>query len=120
MIKNDDKLKLKSDGLKLISNTPIYNDERYGSYAEIIDEKVKEAGVYNIGIIAPYGAGKSSLMQWFKEIDENNSAFEMEEGGSLKKKKEDISGSKVLRILSENGFCKVEEMVRYIKIKRIK
>lgn len=67
MIKNDDKLKLKSDGLKLISNTPIYNDERYGSYAEIIDEKVKEAGVYNIGIIAPYGAGKSSLIKTYKE-----------------------------------------------------
>lgn len=57
----------KNDELKLMSNTPII-DERYRSYADVLEEKVCEEGVNNIGIIAPYGAGKSSLIKTYKEI----------------------------------------------------
>lgn len=56
----------KNDELKLMSNTPII-DERYRSYADVLEEKVCEEGVNNIGIIAPYGAGKSSLIKTYKE-----------------------------------------------------
>ena len=50
-----------------LSNVPVNNTERYGYYADMLAEKVKEENVNNIGIIAPYGAGKSSLINTYKE-----------------------------------------------------
>ena len=52
--------------IKLVSNTPTC-DTRYEEYADFLNEKIKEPDVNNIGIIAPYGAGKSSLIKTYKE-----------------------------------------------------
>ena len=49
------------------SNSPISDERTYGIYCNALDEKIKEEDVFNIGIIAPYGAGKSSLIKTYKE-----------------------------------------------------
>lgn len=57
--------------LKFMSTSPVCDEEKYGIYAEILDNQVKSKNVYNIGIIAPYGAGKSSLIKTYKETKLN-------------------------------------------------
>ncbi|MDE6411958.1 MAG: hypothetical protein K2L02_05445 [Clostridia bacterium] len=53
--------------LKFTSTAPICDEKKYGVYADIMDQQVKASNVYNIGIIATYGAGKSSLIKTFKD-----------------------------------------------------
>ena len=50
----------------LISNNPIADDMEYGDYVDILEAKIKDQGTKNIGIIGPYGAGKSSLIETYK------------------------------------------------------
>ena len=52
---------------RYFSNSPISSKEYYGEGVEAIDEMVANKDVFNIGVIAPYGAGKSSLIKTFKE-----------------------------------------------------
>lgn len=53
--------------LKFTSTAPICDEKKYGVYADIMDQQVKANNVYNVGIIATYGAGKSSLIKTFKD-----------------------------------------------------
>ena len=52
--------------IKLESNSPVNNIGSYGNYVEVLHEKVQDNDVKNIGIIAPYGAGKSSLLKTYE------------------------------------------------------
>lgn len=56
----DDKNKL-----MLFSNAPEINEKDYSKYSEILHAKIRDESVKNIGIIAPYGAGKSSLIETY-------------------------------------------------------
>ncbi len=53
--------------LRLVSTAPVCDKDKYGDYADILYQQVLAPDVYNIGIIAPYGAGKSSLIKTYKE-----------------------------------------------------
>ena len=52
---------------KYFSNAPKPNKE-YSEYAKILYEAINEEFIYNIGVIAPYGAGKSTLIKTYKNI----------------------------------------------------
>ena len=52
--------------IKLTSNSPVIDDETYSLEVDSLNEKVNDKDVYNIGIVAPYGAGKSSLIKTYK------------------------------------------------------
>ena len=51
---------------KYVKNGPCDKDD-YDGYAKLLDEKIKEKDVFNIGIISPYSGGKSSLILRYKE-----------------------------------------------------
>lgn len=56
--------------IDLPTNTPkVY--EEYLPYVDVLEKKIKDPEVKNIGIVAPYGAGKSSLIATFREKKEN-------------------------------------------------
>ena len=56
--------------IDLPTNTPkVY--EEYLPYVSVLEKKIKDPEVKNIGIVAPYGAGKSSLIATFREKKEN-------------------------------------------------
>ncbi|MCH5147776.1 MAG: hypothetical protein J1G05_00245 [Clostridiales bacterium] len=57
--------------LKLVSSSPICDKKNYGDYVEILHNQVQASEVFNIGIIAPYGAGKSSLIKTYKDTKYN-------------------------------------------------
>ena len=57
----------KESKIKLVSNCPVCNEEKYGVYVDALQEKIQDKSVANIGIIAPFGAGKSSLIKTYKE-----------------------------------------------------
>ena len=50
---------------KYIKNGPC-DHEDYDEYARVLSEKINDDDVYNIGIISPYGGGKSSLLLRYK------------------------------------------------------
>lgn len=52
--------------IELVTNSPIVDEKSYGDYVEILNEKIHDKDVKNIGIIAPYGAGKSSLIKTYQ------------------------------------------------------
>ena len=56
--------------LKYLSLAPQSSPD-YEASSKLLYEKIKDDSVYNIGIIAQYGAGKSSLIKTFKDIYEN-------------------------------------------------
>ena len=49
------------------SNNPVSSLEFYSEGVEAISDMVSNKEVYNIGVIAPYGAGKSSLIKTYKD-----------------------------------------------------
>lgn len=51
----------KIDKQTLFDNAPIVSDD-YEIEAQVLDAQIKKDGVTNIGIVAPYGAGKSSAI----------------------------------------------------------
>ena len=53
--------------IDLPSNEPRYYKE-YETYANILRKKVDDQNITNIGIVAPYGAGKSSLIKTFIDL----------------------------------------------------
>ena len=53
--------------IDLPSNEPRYYKE-YETYANILKKKVDDQNITNIGIVAPYGAGKSSLIKTFIDL----------------------------------------------------
>lgn len=53
--------------IDLPSNEPRYYEE-YETYANILKKKVDDQNITNIGIVAPYGAGKSSLIKTFIDL----------------------------------------------------
>lgn len=53
--------------IDLPSNEPRYYKE-YEKYANILKKKVDDQNITNIGIVAPYGAGKSSLIKTFIDL----------------------------------------------------
>lgn len=53
--------------IDLVSNSPIVDEKTYGDYVEVLHEKICDKDVKNIGIIAPYGAGKSSLIKTYQK-----------------------------------------------------
>lgn len=59
------KVDLKS--IELPSNEPKYYAE-YEIYADILNKKIEDKNITNIGIVAPYGAGKSSLLKTYITI----------------------------------------------------
>ena len=61
----------KQEKLSFTSTAPVCDEKKYGIYADIMDQQVKASNVYNIGIIATYGAGKSSLIKTFKDTKLN-------------------------------------------------
>lgn len=50
---------------KYIKNGPCDHDD-YDEYASVLNEKINDSDVFNIGIISPYGGGKSSLLLRYK------------------------------------------------------
>ncbi|MGL4949124.1 MAG: hypothetical protein ACRC5M_01990, partial [Anaeroplasmataceae bacterium] len=58
---------------KLANNAPISCVDTYGVYCEILHNNIKNESVKNIGIIAPYASGKSSLIETYKEKYKNDS-----------------------------------------------
>lgn len=67
------KISEEQEEIKLTSTAPVCDKKRYGDYVEILHQRVLAPNIYNIGIIAPYGAGKSSLLETYKETKYNNS-----------------------------------------------
>lgn len=63
---------------KYLSNCPFSSIDSYGEGVNAITEMVSNKDVFNIGVVAPYGAGKSSLIKTYKD---NNATL------SKKKKK---------------------------------
>ncbi len=53
------------DSIKYITNIPVNNYGDYKKQVGVLEYAIKEEGVYNIGIVAPYGSGKSSLIKTF-------------------------------------------------------
>ena len=53
--------------IDLPSNEPRYYQE-YEPYANVLKKKVNDQNITNIGIVAPYGAGKSSLIKTFIDL----------------------------------------------------
>ena len=51
----------------LVSTSPVVDNTAYDKYVDAIHNKIKADDVYNIGVIAPYGAGKSSLIKTYKD-----------------------------------------------------
>ena len=51
----------------LVSTSPVVDYEMYDKYVDAIHHKIKADDVCNIGVIAPYGAGKSSLIKTYKD-----------------------------------------------------
>ena len=49
------------------SNNPVASEKDYGAYVDVLDSKIEDSSVRNIGVIAPYGAGKSSLLATYVE-----------------------------------------------------
>ena len=66
---SDNSINLKD--VNFLTNTPKSYDD-YSDYAIILDKMVKDENIKNIGIVAPYGAGKSSLIKKYIEIAQNN------------------------------------------------
>ncbi len=60
--------------IELPSNEPKFYKE-YIDYANILQKKIEDSSIMNIGIVAPYGAGKSSLLKTYIDLrtkeDEN-------------------------------------------------
>ena len=52
--------------LKLVSNSPVIDEKKYGVYADVLHDKIQDKNVYNIGVIGSYGAGKSSLIKTYQ------------------------------------------------------
>lgn len=57
---------------KYLSNAPKSDSEFYKEATNVLVAKINDNDIKNIGIVAPYGAGKSSLIKTYK--DENNKA----------------------------------------------
>lgn len=55
----------KENKIELESNSPVVDFQSYGDYVEVIHKKIQDNDVKNIGIIATYGAGKSSLLKTY-------------------------------------------------------
>ena len=72
----DKKIALDLEEIQLPTNTPkVYTE--YEPYATILKKKVEDPNVKNIGIVAPYGAGKSSLIATYIENEKkSNPEFE--------------------------------------------
>ncbi|MGI6360140.1 MAG: hypothetical protein ACOX02_03775 [Acholeplasmatales bacterium] len=64
---NDTKNKIDLNTIELPSNEPKYHEE-YKAYATILKKKIDDINIKNIGIVAPYGAGKSSLLKTYVEM----------------------------------------------------
>lgn len=52
---------------KLVSTSPVADHKMYDKYVDALHNKIATDDVYNIGVIAPYGAGKSSLIKTYKD-----------------------------------------------------
>lgn len=52
---------------KLVSTSPVVAHKSYDKYVDALHNKIAADDVYNIGVIAPYGAGKSSLIMTYKD-----------------------------------------------------
>ncbi len=52
--------------IELPSNEPKYYKD-YENYSKVLEKKLEDPSITNIGIVAPYGAGKSSLIKTFVE-----------------------------------------------------
>lgn len=57
-----------SNNEEFSSSAAIIDEKAYGNYAELLDAKIKDKNVFNIGIIGPYGSGKSSLIKTYIDI----------------------------------------------------
>lgn len=120
------------------SNAPISDEEAYGGYADLLDEKIKDTNVYNIGIIGPYGSGKSSLIKTYieKKLVEkkdkekvitislanfNSSSSEIEDIASTKNNKtvRDIDCEIEKSILQQFIFNVEKDKLPYSHIERI-
>ena len=62
-----DDCKINLMNIDLPSNDPKYYKE-YETYACILKKKVADQNIKNIGIVAPYGAGKSSLIKTYIDM----------------------------------------------------
>ena len=56
-------------------NSPVSEPESYSQYIEVLKEAIDKPDICNIGVVSPYGSGKSSLIQSFlhKNKDIKNS-----------------------------------------------
>ena len=68
MEEKDNKKLLYLNTVNLPTNTPKYYKD-YEPYADILSKKIEDPDVKNIGIVAPYGAGKSSLIKTFIDME---------------------------------------------------
>ncbi len=66
-----DEVSEEQEEIKLTSTVPVCDKKRYGDYVEILHQRVLTQNIHNIGIIAPYGAGKSSLLETYKKTKYN-------------------------------------------------
>lgn len=73
MEEKDNKKLLDLNTVNLPTNTPKYYKD-YEPYADILSKKIEDPDVKNIGIVAPYGAGKSSLIKTFIDMEERKKA----------------------------------------------
>lgn len=59
----DNKAKKKKRSFQL--NSPSCFKDDYKIYTDALNEVIDKPGVKNIGIVAPYGSGKSSMLETF-------------------------------------------------------
>lgn len=46
-------------------NSPVLDEKHYKTYGQVLNDAINKEDVFNVGIIAPYGSGKSSLIKTF-------------------------------------------------------
>lgn len=57
---------MEEKSIKTVANSPVIDNNSYALEVELLNEKVNEEDVCNIGVVAPYGAGKSSLLKTYQ------------------------------------------------------
>lgn len=73
--KKPKKKKQKGKKSEYLSNSPYLSHSSYDNAVNAVTQMVKKKNVYNIGIIAPYGAGKSSLIATYKDSNKKKLFF---------------------------------------------
>ena len=94
---------IKNDGFKYLDNAPTFKEE-YKLQASVISDAIKNKDINNIGVIASYGSGKSSIIKTFKTNYHayRRKVFEISLANFKEPKTDNFDDGLYLKILKEN------------------